>query len=462
MSLSPPRQGCWGGGLALGALSGACRGPGQRTDSPWGRREAPSWRSRGWGERVRGGPSRTPLNGETERRPLRREAAGASPESAESAPAPCHPLPRSNPRLEATGTFQGQGTSIPAGRPGGWRCPPQGHGGHTPVWTILRGGGGRYPPLGLLSQLPPPRGQGGGDAGTARSLDSTQTFSNKPAVSRDAKPLFPLPPSAHSHRPAWQLLPGAPLTPVWRQPHSAPPTSVQGELLPPSLPSALTTDLPSFCKDFPYLSERGERRKGEKRWARETSMGSVSRAPHWGPGLQSRQVPRLGTEPVTLWSAGLHPTPEPHRPGPDPLPWRPLLPSPRCHHLLPGPLGLRGPSGPHAGSWCRWPPRLPSRELLWPVGVLLRGPCAEFGPRLPTRHPPPSTLQVPTPNRRHPGAVAARGHWQLQDLGHSSSLSQLHPRLQSCLHPPACPAVRWAGWPSPPHPHHLGQTRQLS
>lgn len=45
--------------------------------------------------------------------------------------------PLSNPRLEVTGTSQGQGTSIPVGGPSGRPCPPQEHRGHTLVWTIL-------------------------------------------------------------------------------------------------------------------------------------------------------------------------------------------------------------------------------------------------------------------------------------------------------------------------------------
>ena len=58
-----------------------------------------------------------------------------------------------------------------------------------------------------------------------------------------------------------------------------------------------------FLKDFIYLfSERGEGRE-----RRETLMyGCLSYAPYWGPGPQTRDVPWLGTEPVTLWFSCQH------------------------------------------------------------------------------------------------------------------------------------------------------------
>ena len=47
--------------------------------------------------------------------------------------------------------------------------------------------------------------------------------------------------------------------------------------------------------------------KGGRRRGRETSVcGSLSHAPHWGPGPQPSHVPQLGIEPVTLWFSGLH------------------------------------------------------------------------------------------------------------------------------------------------------------
>ena len=48
---------------------------------------------------------------------------------------------------------------------------------------------------------------------------------------------------------------------------------------------------------FIYFLERG--REGER--GRETSMCiCLLPIPYWGPGPQSRHVPRLGIEPVTL------------------------------------------------------------------------------------------------------------------------------------------------------------------
>ena len=59
------------------------------------------------------------------------------------------------------------------------------------------------------------------------------------------------------------------------------------------------------CHLFIYLfifRERG--REGEKR---ETSMcGCLLCTPFWGPGLQSRHVPWLGIQPVTLGFTGQH------------------------------------------------------------------------------------------------------------------------------------------------------------
>ena len=49
-----------------------------------------------------------------------------------------------------------------------------------------------------------------------------------------------------------------------------------------------------FLKDFIYLFlERGEAREKEKehRCARDTLIGSLSRAPSWGPGLKARLEP---------------------------------------------------------------------------------------------------------------------------------------------------------------------------
>ena len=57
----------------------------------------------------------------------------------------------------------------------------------------------------------------------------------------------------------------------------------------------------SFFKRFYLLLERGrERERG-----RETAMcGCLSGAPYWGPGPQTRHMPWLGIEPVTLWFTG--------------------------------------------------------------------------------------------------------------------------------------------------------------
>ena len=48
-----------------------------------------------------------------------------------------------------------------------------------------------------------------------------------------------------------------------------------------------------------FLERQG---KGGRERGRDTSMcGHLPHSPHWGPGLQPRYVPRLGTEPATLW-----------------------------------------------------------------------------------------------------------------------------------------------------------------
>ena len=49
---------------------------------------------------------------------------------------------------------------------------------------------------------------------------------------------------------------------------------------------------------------------------RETSVcGCLSCGPHWGPGLQPRHVPLLGTEPATLWFAACAQSIKLHQPG---------------------------------------------------------------------------------------------------------------------------------------------------
>ena len=60
----------------------------------------------------------------------------------------------------------------------------------------------------------------------------------------------------------------------------------------------------TFKKDFIYLFlGRGEGKEKERE--RETSMcGCLSLTPYWGPGPQTRHVPRLGIEPATLWFTG--------------------------------------------------------------------------------------------------------------------------------------------------------------
>ena len=46
-------------------------------------------------------------------------------------------------------------------------------------------------------------------------------------------------------------------------------------------------------------------REGEKyQCMRDTSIGCLSHAPNWGPGLQPRHVPWLGIKPATFWFAG--------------------------------------------------------------------------------------------------------------------------------------------------------------
>ena len=59
----------------------------------------------------------------------------------------------------------------------------------------------------------------------------------------------------------------------------------------------------NFLKIFFIYRQR--RREGQR--GRETSVcDCFSHAPYWGPGPQPRQVPWLGTEPVTIWFAGPH------------------------------------------------------------------------------------------------------------------------------------------------------------
>ena len=54
--------------------------------------------------------------------------------------------------------------------------------------------------------------------------------------------------------------------------------------------------------------------KGGTKRGREASMcGCLSQGPNWGPGLQPRQVLRLGIELATLWSEGWQST-EPYQP----------------------------------------------------------------------------------------------------------------------------------------------------
>ena len=63
-----------------------------------------------------------------------------------------------------------------------------------------------------------------------------------------------------------------------------------------------------------YLFIFRERGRGEKE--RETSVyGCLSCGPHWGPGLQPRHVPLLGTEPATPWFAAHAQSTEPRQPG---------------------------------------------------------------------------------------------------------------------------------------------------
>ena len=53
-----------------------------------------------------------------------------------------------------------------------------------------------------------------------------------------------------------------------------------------------------FLKDFIYLLLERER---------EASMcGCLLCTPYWGPGLQPRHVPWLGTKPATLWFTSRH------------------------------------------------------------------------------------------------------------------------------------------------------------
>ena len=60
-----------------------------------------------------------------------------------------------------------------------------------------------------------------------------------------------------------------------------------------------------FWKDFAYLVlERGEGREKERE--RNINVWLPLVHPHRGPSPQPRQVPWLGSEPVTLWFAGWH------------------------------------------------------------------------------------------------------------------------------------------------------------
>ena len=64
-----------------------------------------------------------------------------------------------------------------------------------------------------------------------------------------------------------------------------------------------------FYKDLFIFRERGREGEGRggKHWhARDTSIGCLSRAPNWGPGLQRRHVPWLGIEPSTFQFTGQH------------------------------------------------------------------------------------------------------------------------------------------------------------
>ena len=62
-----------------------------------------------------------------------------------------------------------------------------------------------------------------------------------------------------------------------------------------------------------FLEGKGGRKRG-----RETSMcGCLLHTHYWGPGLQSRHVPWLGMEPMTLCFPGWHSVTEPHQPGLD-------------------------------------------------------------------------------------------------------------------------------------------------
>ena len=57
-----------------------------------------------------------------------------------------------------------------------------------------------------------------------------------------------------------------------------------------------------FLRFYLFIFRQGE----ERERGRETSKhGCLSRALYWGLGLQLKHVPWLGTEPATLWLAGL-------------------------------------------------------------------------------------------------------------------------------------------------------------
>ena len=62
---------------------------------------------------------------------------------------------------------------------------------------------------------------------------------------------------------------------------------------------------------FIFIERMGGEREGEK----YQCVVASHVAPHWGPGPQSRHVPRLGIEPVTLWFIDQAQSTELYQPG---------------------------------------------------------------------------------------------------------------------------------------------------